>query len=205
MLANSAVEEQARKAISKKFDREEVEKYSSSWTIAPLVIDSLMAYIVRSSGSPVEGIYPYRAVHPNTSSIIFRFQCSTEEIADETINKLIDGNYDIEISFFFAGFKQVTTNFMAITGDQLKNIINQTTVDGGNKNILYIHRSQLTNFINKYAINVRKVIYLENPQAATTSGLTQNLEDQFLSLLQQGFDFSSETKNDCMIIFFRNE
>lgn len=186
MLGNSVVEEQARKAISRKFDREEVEKYSSSWTIAPLMIDSLTAYIVRSSGSPVEGVYPYRAIHPNTSSIILRFQCSTEEITNDTTKKLTDGSYEIEISFFFAGFKQISTNLIAITSEQFKNVFNKTTADGGNKNVSYIHRSQLKNFINQYSINVKKMIYLENPQATNTSELTHGLEEQFLSLLHQG-------------------
>jgi hypothetical protein len=183
MLANPGVEEQARKAIARKFDREEVEKYSASWTVAPLMIDSMMAYIVRGSGSPVEGVHPYRAIHPNTSSIIFRFQCSTAETAEYIMRKLEDGSYEIEISFFFAGFKQVSTNLIAITDEQLKSVLSKTSADGGNTSVLYIHRSQLSNFVNKYSMNVKKMIYVENPHA---SGLTQGLEEQFLSLIHQG-------------------
>jgi hypothetical protein len=158
------------------------------------MIDSLMAYIVRGSGSPVEGVHPYNAIHPNTSSIIFRFQCSTEEIAEDIMKKLVDGSYEIEISFFFAGFKQISTNLITITGEQLNNVLSKTTADGGNKNILYIHRSQLTNFVNKYAINVKKMIYLENSQAANASNLTHGLEEQFLSLLHQGLSFKNKKK-----------
>ncbi|CAF4190993.1 unnamed protein product, partial [Rotaria magnacalcarata] len=52
------IEEVARKAIEKKYDLKLAE-YSKYWDIAPLMIDSLTAYIVEGSSSPIPGIEPY--------------------------------------------------------------------------------------------------------------------------------------------------
>ncbi|CAF1016142.1 unnamed protein product [Didymodactylos carnosus] len=148
MLGNDEVEEIARKAIIEKYDLS-VSQYSKFWTVAPLMIDSLMSYIVKGSNSPVEGVHPHTDKNPNKLSITFRFKCSTEETAKEIVQKIIDSDYEIEIASYFAGFKQVSTNFVSINSDQLKSVISKTIADGGNKNAEYVHKSDIKNVHTK--------------------------------------------------------
>ncbi|CAF4466410.1 unnamed protein product [Rotaria magnacalcarata] len=168
----------------KKFDST-VSQYSRFWDVAPLMIDSLMAYIVRGANLPVEGVHPYKAVHPNQLTMIFRFRCSTQEIAEEIVKKIIEDEYEIEISFYFAGFKQVSMNLVSISSDQLRSVLSKTVADGGSTNAQYIHRQQTSTFVGRYLTNVRKMIYMEN-EKANMSMLTTSLEDQFSSLMEQG-------------------
>ncbi|CAF1275980.1 unnamed protein product [Rotaria sp. Silwood1] len=184
MLSNDDVEELARRAIMKKYDLA-ISKYSKFWDVAPLMIDSLMAYVVQTTNLPVEGVYPYRAVHPNQLMITFRFPCSSSERAKEILEKIIDGDYEIEVAFYFAGFKQVATNLISITGAQLKSVLSKTIADGGSKKVQFIHRKQASEFLSRYVTNVKKMIYLENVNS-NVSALSAGLEDQLISLLQQG-------------------
>jgi hypothetical protein len=184
MLSNEDVEELARRAIIKKYDLT-ISQYSKFWDVAPLMIDSLMGYVVRGTNVPVEGVHPYKAVHPNQLIMQFRFYCSSEEHAKEILDKIIDDAYEIEVAFHFAGFKQVITNLISVTSDHLKNVLSKTVADGGNKNPQYIHRSQGSTFVSKYVTNVKKMIYMENSNT-NISSLSEGLEDQFISLLQQG-------------------
>ncbi|CAM4755969.1 unnamed protein product [Rotaria magnacalcarata] len=172
--------------------------YSKYWDVVPLMIDSLTAYIVRGTNLPVEGVYPYKALHPNQLTMICRFQCSSAENANDIVKKITDGYYEIEMAFRFAGFKQVSTNMISITSDQLKSVLSKTIADGGNKNAQYIHRNQGTSFLSKYFINVKKMIYMER-ENANMSSLSSGLNDQFISLLQQGFAFSDQIKLDAKL------
>ncbi|CAF2895915.1 unnamed protein product [Rotaria sp. Silwood2] len=192
MLSNEDVQELARRAIIKKYDLT-ISQYSKFWDVAPLMIDSLMAYIVRGTNLPVQGVHPYKAIHPNQLTMQFRFYCSSEEHAKEIVQKIIDDTYEIEVAFYFSGFRQVTTNLISITSDQLKSVLSKTIADGGNNNAQYIHRNQGSTFVSKYVTNVKKMIYMENSNA-NISILSAGLEDQFISLLQQGMAFSEEQK-----------
>jgi hypothetical protein len=184
LLGDDTVEEMARRAISKKYNMQ-IGEYAKYWDIAPLMIDSLTAYIVQGSGSPIAGVEPFLAVHPNSLVMIFRFKCSTEENARQIAEMIEDGEYEIEIAFYFAGFRQATTSFVSITGDQLKAAASKTTADGENTNAQYIHRDQASKFIGKYTMNIQKLVYSEDP-GANAQALSDGLEVQFLSLLQQG-------------------
>ena len=98
MLSNQEVEELTRKAIMKQYDAS-IGQYSAYWDVAPLMIDSLMAYVVRGTNLPIERVRPYRTVHPNQLTMVFRFPCSSADNAREIVEKIIDGDYEIEISF----------------------------------------------------------------------------------------------------------
>lgn len=184
LLGDDAIDERARKAISKKYDMK-IAEYAKYWDIAPLMIDSLTAYIVEGNSSRIAGVEPFRAIHPNSLVMIFRFKCSTEENAREIAEMIKSGEYEIEIAFYFAGFHQTTTSFVAITGDQLKAAASKTTADGENTNAQYIHRDQASKFIGKYTMNIKKLVYSEN-SGTHTQALNDGLEAQFFSLLQQG-------------------
>ncbi|CAF3891642.1 unnamed protein product [Rotaria sp. Silwood1] len=184
LLGDDVVDEMAREAIRKKYDMKTAE-YAKYWDIAPLMIDSLTAYIVQGSKSPIAGVEPFHIVHPNSLIMIFRFKCSTEENARQIAEMIESGEYEIEIAFYFAGFRQTSTSFVSITGDQLKAAASKTTADGENPNAQYIHRDQASKFIGKYTMNIKKLVYSESPEA-NTQALSDGLEAQFLSLLQQG-------------------
>lgn len=184
LLGDDGIEEMARKAIVKKYDMD-TGKYAHFWDIAPLMIDSLTAYIVEGSSSPIAGVEPYRAIHPNSLVMIFRFKCSTEENAQHIAEMIQNGEYEIEIAFYFAGFYGASTNFISITGDQLKAAASKTTADGENTNAQYIHRDQASSFIAKYTMNIKKLVYSESSDS-NAKALADGLETQFLSLLQQG-------------------
>ena len=188
MLSDENVEEMARRAIVRKYDSS-VSQYSNFWDVVPLMIDSLMAYIVRGTNLPVEGVHPFKAIHPNELTITCRFQCSSSENARETVKKILAGDYEIEVAFHFAGFKQVTTNMISITSDQLRNVLSKTIADGGNRNAQFIHRNQESTFLSTYVTNVKRMIYMENANT-NTSLLSSGIEDQFISLLQQGCKFA---------------
>jgi hypothetical protein len=184
MLGDREVEHMARDAVSKKFDMETAE-YSKYWDIAPLMIDSLTAYVVTGSNSPVPGVQPYQSVHPNSLVMIFRFPCSTDDNARTVAKMISSGEYEIEIAFYFDGFKRTSTSSVSITAEQLKSVSSKTTADGGNTDAKYIHRNQASKFVGKYITNVKKMIYSESSDVDTHS-LANGLEDQFIALLQQG-------------------
>ncbi|CAF3043724.1 unnamed protein product [Rotaria sp. Silwood2] len=193
IVSNKEIEELAREAISNKFDNDIVKNYSKYWDVAPLMIDSLMAYILRADSSPVVGVQQYHAIHPTTLIMTLRFQCTTEIIAQETVEKIIDGDYEIEVALYFAEFKQVKMNLASITGDQVRSVLSKTIADGGDTNSQYIHRNQAAHFVGKYVTNVKKMIYIEDA-SLDTSTLTAGLEDQFFSLFQQGMENSETTE-----------
>ena len=184
-MGNDQVEDAARRAIARRFDTDVASNYSRFWIVAPLMIDSLTAFIVKVSGDPVEGVAPFRLMHPNALTITFRYQCSNENTAYDIVEKLIDGDYEVEVNFYFAGFKHVSLNTASITGEHLKSVLSKTTADGGNSNAKYIHRTQANKFIGIYSTNVKKMIYLEKP-GADVSALTSGLDEQFQALFQQG-------------------
>jgi hypothetical protein len=184
-LGNDQIEDAARRAIARRYDTEIATNYSRFWIVAPLMIDSMTAFIVKVSGEPIEGVAPYRFVHPSALSITFRFECSHNDTASSVVEKLIDGDYEIEINFYFAGFKHVSSNIMSIIGEHLKSVVSKTIADGGNSNAIYIHRDQTNTFITQYTTNVKKMIYIEK-LGADVSVLTNGLDEQFQALLQQG-------------------
>ena len=184
MLGNTEVEHLAREAIAKKFDMTTAE-YSKYWDIAPLMIDSFTAYVVTGSNSPVAGVQPYHSVHPNSLVMILRFPCSTDDNAQNVAKMISSGEYEIEIAFYFDGFKHTSTSLVSITAEQLKSVSSKTTADGGNTDAKYIHRNQASKFVGQYVTNVKKMIYSESSDVDTQS-LVKGLEDQFIGLLQQG-------------------
>ncbi|CAF3876012.1 unnamed protein product, partial [Rotaria sp. Silwood1] len=130
MLGDSEVEHMAREAIAKKFDMKSAE-YSKYWDIAPLMIDSLTAYVVTGSNLPVAGVQPYHSVNPNALVMILRFSCSTDNSSQHVAKMISSGEYEIEIAFYFDGFKHTSTSLVSITAEQLKSISSKTTADGG--------------------------------------------------------------------------
>ncbi|CAF3611962.1 unnamed protein product [Rotaria sp. Silwood1] len=107
MTSNAEVKELAKRAVIKKYNQT-VSQYSNSWDVEPLMIDSLTAYIVRGTHSPIEGVYPYTAVHPNQNLMEFRFFCSSKERATEVVHDIKDNVYGIEVAFQFSGVKTQT-------------------------------------------------------------------------------------------------
>ncbi|CAF3410443.1 unnamed protein product [Rotaria socialis] len=169
------------------------------------MIDSLTAYIVEGSSSPILGVEPYHAVHPNSLVMIFRFKFSTEERAREIVKLLDEGEYEIEIAFHFAGFQEVSTNFVSITGDQIKGVSSKTAADGGNTNAEYIHRSQATKFISLYNANVQTMIYVESTDFNSQT-LSTGMQETFISLMKQVFNLNkilSEIYTGKNIFYFR--
>jgi hypothetical protein len=79
-LGTPKVEEAARQAIANQFDPETAEKYSKSWVIAPLMLDSLSAYIVTVGSTPIPGVIPFHIDNPNSNVITFRFVTLAEEV-----------------------------------------------------------------------------------------------------------------------------
>ena len=184
-LGNDQIEDAARRAIARRFDAAVAANYSQFWIVAPLMIDSMTAFVVKVNGEPVEGVAPNHLVHPSALVAMFRFECSRAELAQDIVEKLIDGDYEIEVNIYFAGFKHVSSNIVSITGEQLRSVLSKTTADGGNSNAKYIHRNQATKFIGKYTSNVKKMIYMEKP-GSDPSTLTSGLDEQFTALLHQG-------------------
>ncbi|CAF1135045.1 unnamed protein product [Didymodactylos carnosus] len=152
--------------------------------IAPLIIGSLTAVITSGSGEPVFGVHPYRFVNPTQLNLIFRFQCTSAEHAQHVIEKLLDGDYDIQLALYYVGILDVTMNMIKISAETLKTVVSSTTADGGNTTAQYIHRKQASNFVSGYMANVKKTIYIENALTDTTQ-LIAGLEDQFKTLIQQ--------------------
>ncbi|CAF3806490.1 unnamed protein product [Rotaria sordida] len=184
-LGTSRVEEAARQAIANQFSSAITEKYSKSWVIAPLMLDSLSAYIVTVGSTPVPGIAPFHIDNPNSNMITLRFVSPIKEIALATAAGLLIGDFDIEVSLYFSGMHRIRTNMMTITSTQLQSVLSKTIADGGGINSTYIHRDQASNFVAKYVTNVKKLIYIEDPNT-NMSMLTRGLEEQFAALFQEG-------------------
>ncbi|CAF5036665.1 unnamed protein product, partial [Rotaria magnacalcarata] len=188
MFGNDDIDDMARKKVAKTGE-------TGTFDVAPLIIDSFSAFIVNANNKPVPGVHPFRRTHPSDKTMTIRFECSSEVIAKEVMSRVIDGDYDVEFAFFFAGLNKVSTSIMSITSDSLKSVLSKTTADGGNTKSTYIHRGQANKFVSTYLANVRKMIYKEDPKS-NTSSLTAGLEDQFVSLMQQGMGNSKQEKLD---------
>ncbi|CAF3857523.1 unnamed protein product [Rotaria sp. Silwood1] len=171
----------------------DITKHSNSWTIAPLMIDSLTAYIVREANSPVKDVYPFKAENPNELEMEFRFECSSEVHATEIQKKIVDDVYGIEVIFHFAGARQVKTNAILVTDEILKAAIKMTIADGGNTNAEYIHRNQGSAFVSKLMTNIKSMSYIEDWSENGLSMFTI-LQEQFNALLQQALILSAQTK-----------
>lgn len=104
---------------------------------------------------------------------------------------LLTGDLDIEISLYFSGMHRVRTNLMTITAAHLQSVMSKTTADGGGTNVTYIHRDQTTSFVTRYLTNVKKLIYIEDPNV-NTSILTHGLEEQLVALFQAGIAHAKE-------------
>lgn len=185
MLGTDKIEDATRHAIGRRFDADITSNYSRFWVVAPLMIDSMTAFIVKMSGDPVEGVAPFRIMHPNALAITFRYECLNENTTHDIVEKLISGDYEVEVNFYFAGFKHVSSNIASITGENLKFVLSKTIADGESSNAKYIHRTQANKFIGIYSTNVKKLIYMEKPNA-NVSELTNGLDEQFQALFQRG-------------------
>jgi hypothetical protein len=192
-LGTPKVEEAARQAIADQFDPETAEKYSKSWVIAPLMLDSLSAYIVTVGSTPIPGVIPFHIDNPNSNVITFRFVTLAEEVTSAGAAGLLTGDFDIEISLYFSGMHRVKTNMMTITATQLQSILSKTAADGGGTNSTYIHRDQASSFVGKYVTNVRKLIYIEDPNA-NMSMLAYGLNEQLTALFQESITNAKEIR-----------
>ena len=181
LFGNTDVTERVRDEICQRAGT----KGKDKWSIKPLIIDSFTAYVVSDTNNIVAGVRPFYVVNPSSSSMVLKFQCSTNETAYDVMNKILHGDYQIEIMFNFAGWNQITTNMVSISSETIKRVISQTLVDGGNTNAQYIHRNQNNSFISSYLTNVKKTIYIENPYVDTTI-LTNGLDEDFHRLMREG-------------------
>ena len=184
-LGTPSVEEAARQAVANQFSPKIAEKYSQSWVIAPLMLDSLSAYVVTVGSTPVVGVAPFHIDNPNSNIITFRFVCPLREVALVVAAGLLTGDFDIEVSFYFSGMHHVRTNMVTITATQLQAVLSKTIADGGGTNSTYIHREQASSFVAKYLTNVKRLIYIEDPNA-NMSLLTRGLGEQLVALFQEG-------------------
>ncbi|CAF4397351.1 unnamed protein product [Rotaria sp. Silwood2] len=106
-------------------------------------------------------------------------------MAKTIVQKVLDGDYEIEVAFMFSGWWGIKENSISITGSQLTAVLSKTTADGGGTNNTYIHRNQASSFIGRYVTNVRTLIYMENTNT-NLSVLTSDLPARFAALFQQG-------------------
>lgn len=192
-LGTERVEEAARQAIVNQFDQELSTKYSKSWVIAPLMLDSLSAYIVAAGSIPVPGIAPFRIDNPNSNTITLRFVSLAREVTLAIAAGLLLGDFEIEVSLYFSGMHRVRTNLMTITATQLQSVVRKTIADGGGTNSSYIHRDQASNFVAAYLTNVKRLIYLEDPNV-NTSLMTHGLHDQLAATFQDSLVHSREVQ-----------
>ncbi|CAF4664057.1 unnamed protein product, partial [Rotaria sp. Silwood2] len=127
MFGNDEIDDMARKKVIKTGE-------NGTFEVAPLIIDSFSAFVVGANNKPVPGVHPFRRIHPNDKTMTIRFECSSEVIAQKVMSRVIDGDYDVEFAFFFAGLNKVSTNMVSVTSDSLKSVLSKTTADGGNTN-----------------------------------------------------------------------
>ena len=185
IVGDTNIEAAARRAINNKFSDELVANYSRFWDVAPLVIDSLTAYVVKGSRSPVVGVLPYNQIHPNSMLNTVRLECTSAERASNTTKDLLAGYYEMAIALHFGGFFDMSTSMPTTTGDPLKLVLSKTVADGGAMSVQFIHRNQAADFVEKYSENVKTMIYLEDSKQ-NLSILTAGLNEQLLALFQQG-------------------
>ena len=190
-LGTPQVEEAARQAIANQFSREIAEKYSKLWVVAPLMLDSLSAYVITVGSTPVPGLVPFHIDNPNSNVITLRFVSLIKEVALVTAAGLLIGDFDIEVSLYFSGMHRVRTNMVTITATQLQSVLSKTTADGGGTNATYIHRDQASSFVAKYLTNVKKLIYIED-SSTNTSTLTHGLEAQLTALFLEAITHAKE-------------
>jgi hypothetical protein len=99
LFGNDDITERVRDEISKRAGTQGKDK----WSIKPIIIDSFTAYIVSGTNNIVAGVRPFHVVNPSSVSMFFKFQCSTKAGATDVMKKIVNGDYQIEIMFNFAG------------------------------------------------------------------------------------------------------
>ena len=174
----------AKTAIMRKFKEELTTNFSESWDITPLMIDSLVAYIVRATHTPVHGVLNFQLIHPNHLIIPFCFQSINATRAVQVKDALLKGGYKVEIAFYFDGFYTVDTNMFSITGGHLKEVLNSVSGDGTAQNVSYIHRSQGSKFIAHYLSRIQQVAYRETDAGNKTDSMS-DIQQQFMNLFEQ--------------------
>jgi hypothetical protein len=181
IFGNDDITSRARDAIAKRAGAQG----KDDWSVEPIIIDSFTAYVVSGTNNIVPGTNPFYIVNPSSTNMVFKFQCSSAESATDVRTKIFDGDYQIEILFNFAGWNQITTNMVSVTSDTIKKVISKTLADGGNTRAQYIHRQQNNSFVEKYMTNIKKTMYIENPNVDLTT-ITNGLNDELKSLMQEG-------------------
>lgn len=186
IFGNNDIHKAARDAVTRKFDADVVKNCSDSWDIVPLIIDSFIARIVVDTQIPLQTVYPMTLMHPNELVVSLQFRPKQGSDIDEIKNKLIHGEYKIEIAFFFDGFYTVDTNMVSIYSNRLNSVLSSTKGKGDRKlDVQYIQRNQESKFVNEYLTSMEKVVYSENPQFNTLES-TGSLTQQFTELFRQG-------------------
>ena len=71
ILGTAQIQAILHQAISNKFDKHLFSTYSEFWNIAPVIIDSLAGYVVKSSVFPVGSILTYQLIQLNALSVTF--------------------------------------------------------------------------------------------------------------------------------------
>jgi hypothetical protein len=178
VFGNDEFDEMVRKKIVKTGE-------NGTFDVAPLIVDSFSAFVVSNNDILVPGVHSFYKIHPSDKTMTIRFECSSEVLAKKVMSHVINGTYDVEFAFSFAGFNKVSTSMVSIRSDSLKRVLSQTKSDGRNTNAIYIHRVQVNEFVSSYLTSVRKIIYKEDPKSDTSS-LTAGLEDELISQMQQG-------------------
>ncbi|CAF3693171.1 unnamed protein product [Rotaria socialis] len=101
MFGNDEIEDKAWQEIGKTGE-------TGTFKVVPLIIDSFSAFVGNADNKPVSGVHLFRRTHPNDKTMTIRFQCSSEVIAKEVMSSVVDGDYDVEFAFFFAGLNKVS-------------------------------------------------------------------------------------------------
>jgi microcystin-dependent protein len=187
LLGNEAITKLAREAIVQKFPTN-MSTISKSWDVSPLMIDALTVSVVESgTGEALPEVNHFEIPHPNGLVVTATFTCLNKEIAQKMLQNILNDVNDIEVAFQFAGFRQVSTSFISITSNKVKEVYKKTVVDGGGTQLTkYIHRGQVDKFAQDYLKNVRVVVYSEKDPESPSNSLVNVLLQRFMSVSRKG-------------------
>ncbi|CAF1039256.1 unnamed protein product [Didymodactylos carnosus] len=147
-FGNSELDHLTRTAIVSSL-HPDINKFALFWTINPLSIDILTAYITDEFNDLLPGVFPCYKTYVNTAnSLLCHFECASMLIATKVIEKLLCGKYTIK--FFF----QIDVE---LVGNRLSNFQLKMFAKKHIDNKRYIHRSQMSKFVANYFVNVQSL------------------------------------------------
>lgn len=174
------LEQIIRETLASKVN-ESIASHASKWTILPLMIDSLTAYIVKGKYH-VAAIEHCDIVNPSSYTIKLVFRYAPEEEGEDIIEKVLERDYEIELAIRFSGFAKGVKNVVSYSYESFQKALSEKFADGP-ASPKYILRSQKNLFAQEITTKTQEMIYSEDQNRLAN---LESLRSIFMGFIELG-------------------